>query len=217
MPPVAKKIPHELEIHGDVRIDEYYWLRERDNPEVLAYLDAENAYTANVMAHTQGLQEKLFQELKGRTEPDEESVPYKYGDYYYYHRYEKGRDYPIYCRKKGSLSAAEQILLDVNKIAAGHEYFDVPEFEPSPDHKFGAFTVDTTGRYLFTLQFVDLESGEILPDQITNITDVFEWAADSRNVLYVQQDPETFRFDRVLRYEIGSNSPQLVYEEPDET
>ena len=217
MPPEAKKTPRKLEIHGDVRIDDYYWLRERDNPEVLAYLEAENAYTANVMAHTQGLQEKLFQELKGRTEPDEESVPYKYGAYYYYHRYEKGRDYPIYCRKKGSLSAAEQILLDVNKIAAGHEYFDVPEFEPSPDHKFGAFTVDTTGRYFFTLQFVELESGEILPDQITNISDVFEWFADSRNVLYVQQDPETFRFDRVLRYEIGSNSPQLVYEEPDET
>ena len=217
MPPVAKKIPHKLEIHGDVRIDNYYWLNERGNPEVLAYLETENAYAASVMAHTQGLQDKLFRELKGRGEPEEESVPYKYGDYYYYHRYEKGREYPIYCRKKGSIAAAEQILLDVNKIAAGHEYFDVSEFEPSPDHKIAAFAVDITGRYLFTLQFVDLESGEILPDRITNMTDVFEWAGDSRNVLYVQQDSETYRFDRVLRYEIGSNSPQLVYEEPDET
>ncbi len=217
MPPMPKKIPRQLEVHGDVRIDDYLWLKERDNPEVIAYLEAENAHTAKAMAHTEGLQEKLFQELKGRTEPNEESVPYKYGDYFYYHRFEKGREYPIYCRRKGSLSGDEQVLLDVNTIAAGHEYFDVADFEPSPDHKYAAFAVDIRGRYFFTLQFVDLESGEILADRIDNITDVFEWAADSKNVLYVKQDPDTFRFDRVLRYAIGSDAPELVYEEPDES
>jgi oligopeptidase B len=204
-------------MHGDVRIDDYFWLNQRDNPEVLAYLEQENAYTARVMAHTADLQEKLFQELKSRTQPEEESVPYKYGNYFYYHRYEKGREYPIYCRKKGSMSADEVILLDVNKIAEGHDYYDVDEFEPSPDQRYAAFSLDIVGRRFYTLHFVDLETGELLADSIPDITDNFEWAADSKTVLYTKQDPESLRWDRVYRHEIGSSSHELVYEEMDET
>ncbi len=184
MPPIPKKIPHRLEIHGDVRTDDYFWLNERDNPEVLAYLEGENAYTAKLMAHTEALQEKLFQELKSRTQPEEESVPYKYGDYFYYHRYEKDREYPIFCRKKGPLSGDEEILLDVNKLAEGHDYYDVDEFEPSPDHSIGAFPVDIVGRRFYTLHFVDLETGELLADSIPDITGNFEWAGDSKTVFY---------------------------------
>ena len=217
MPPVAKKVPQQLKIHGDVRTDDYFWLNERDNPDVIAYLEAENAYTARVMAHTVDLQEKLFHELMSRTEPEEESVPYRYGDYFYYYRYEKGRDYPIYCRKKGSLLANEEVLLDVNKLAEGHDYYDVDDFEPSPDHRFGAFPVDVVGRRFYTLHFVDLETGEILTDSIPDITDDFEWAGDSSTVFYAKQDPDTLRWDRVYRHKIGSRSHELVYEELDET
>lgn len=217
MPPVAKKLPHRLELHGDVRIDDYFWLNERDNLDVLAYLEEENAYAAKVMAHTAKLQETLFQEMKSRTEPEEESVPYRYGDYFYYYRYEKDREYPIYCRRKGSLDAEEEILLDVNRVAEGHDYYDVDDFEPSSDHKLGAFPVDVVGRRFYTLKFVDLETGELLDDSIPGITDNFEWAGDGKTVLYVKQDLETLRWDRIYRHEIGSDTHELVYEEEDET
>lgn len=217
MPPVAKKLPHRLELHGDVRIDDYFWLNERDNLDVLAYLEEENAYAAKVMAHTAKLQETLFQEMKTRTEPEEESVPYRYGDYFYYYRYEKDREYPIYCRRKGSLDAEEEILLDVNRVAEGHDYYDVDDFEPSSDHKLGAFPVDVVGRRFYTLKFVDLETGELLDDSIPGITDNFEWAGDGKTVLYVKQDLETLRWDRIYRHEIGSDTHELVYEEEDET
>jgi oligopeptidase B len=217
MPPNARKIPHSLEMHGDVRNDDYFWLNERDNPQVLAYLEAENAYTARVMAHTVDLQEKLFQELKSRTQPEEESVPFKYGDYYYYERYLTGREYPIYCRRKGSMEGDEQVLLDVNEIAEGYEYYDVAEFEPSPNHRYAAFPVDVVGRRFYTLQFVDLETGELLADKIADITDNFEWAGDSKTVFYVKQDPETLRWDRIYRHEVGSGLHELVYEEKDDT
>ncbi len=217
VPPSAQKIPHRLEIHNDVRTDDYFWLNERGSPEVLAYLEEENAYAAQVMAHTVEFQERLLEELKSRSEPEEESVPYKYGDYFYYHRYEKNQDYPIFYRKKGSVSGDEEILLDVNKLAEGHDYFDVEEFEPSPDHKLGAFPVDVVGRRFYTLRFVDLETGEILADSVPDITDEFEWAGDSNTVFYVRQDPDTLRWDRVYRHEIGSDTHELVYEETDDT
>ena len=216
MPPKAKKIPQRLEIHGDVRVDDYFWLNERDNPEVLAYLAEENVYTAKAMAHITDLQEKLFQELKSRTQPEEESVPYKYGDYHYYHRFEKGSDYPIFCRKKGSMSAEEEMLFDVNKHAKRYHYYDVDEFEPSPDHKYAAFPLDIVGRRFYTLHFVDLETGELLADSIPDITDNFEWAGDNKTVFYSKQDPETLRWDRVYRHELGSDSNNLVYQEDDE-
>jgi oligopeptidase B len=216
-PPVADKRPTEMTMHGDVRIDDYYWLNQRDDPEVLAYLAAENAYTEAVMAHTAGLQEKLFQELKSRIQAEEESVPYEYGGYFYYHRYEKDREYPIYCRRKGRMSGDEEILLDVNELAEGYDYFDVEEFEPSPDQKYAAFPVDIVGRRFYTLQFVDLDTGDLLDDGIPDVTDDFEWAGDSRTIFYVKQDPDTLRWNRVYRHEIGSDSNELVYEEHDET
>ena len=217
MPPVPKKIPHRLEIHGDVRTDDYFWLNERDNPDVLAYLKDENAYTAELMAQTEGLQETLFQELRSRSQPEEESVPYKYSDYFYYHRYEKDREYPIYCRKKGSMAGDEQILLDVNKVAEGHDYCDVEEFEASPDQRYAAFPVDTVGRRFYTLHFVDLGTAELLADSIPDITANFEWAGDGKTVFYTKQDPDTLRWNRVFRHEIGTDSHTLVYEEKYDT
>ena len=159
MSPTLKKIPHKLKIHGDVRIDDYYWLNERNHPDVLAYLEEENTYTAKIMAKTADLQEILFHELKSRVKPDEESVPYKYGNYFYYYRYEKDRDYPIYYRKQESVTGDEEILLDVNKVAQGHNYYDVRGFEASPNQKYGAFLVDTVGRRFYTLHFIDCECG----------------------------------------------------------
>ena len=217
MLPTLKKIPHKLKIHGDVRIDDYYWLNERNHPDVLAYLEEENAYTAKIMAKTVGLQEILFQELKSRVKPDEESVPYKYGNYFYYYRYEKDRDYPIYYRKKGSVTGDEEILLDVNKVAQGHSYYDVRGFEASPNQKYGAFLVDIVGRRFYTLHFIDFESGEVMQDRIPDIAYNYEWAGDSKTVFYTKQDLETMRWESVYRYEMGSNSHNLVYEEKDNT
>ena len=217
MSPTLKKIPHKLEIHGDVRIDDYFWLNERDHPDVLAYLEEENAYTAKIMAKTAGLQEMLFQELKSRVQPDEESVPYKYGDYFYYYRYEQDRDYPIYYRKKESVTGDEEILLDVNKIAQGHDYYDVRDFEVSPDQRYAAFLVDTIGRRFYTLRFVDLKSGEVMQDSIPDIAYNYEWTGDSKTVFYTKQDPESMRWKDVYRHEMGSNSHELVYEEKDNT
>ena len=145
-PPMAKIEPVSLEKHGHVRTDNYFWLKERDNPDVIAYLEAENAYTEAATAHTAELREAIFEEIKGRIKQDDASVPYKRDDYFYYRRYEEGQEYPIYCRKKGSLDAAEEILLDVNKLAEGHEFFAVSGVRVSTDHSVLSYGFDTVGR-----------------------------------------------------------------------
>src|SRR5690606_35079196 len=149
--PMPQKIPEKLEIHGDVRIDNYFWLNERENPDVIAYLDAENAYADEAMAPYEGLQDVLFEEMKARIKQDDRSVPYRDGDYWYYYRYEEGREYPIYCRKKGTLDAPEEILLDVNVGAEGEEFYSVRGFTVSPDHTKATYGVDTTGRRFYTV------------------------------------------------------------------
>ncbi len=218
-PPVAKIKPTRLEKHGHVRIDNYYWLRERDNPEVIAYLEAENAYTDAVMAHTKELQEKLFQEIKGRIKEDDRSVPYKLDDYYYYTRYEPGKEYPIYCRKKGSLEAPEEVMLDANELARGHGFFAVRGTEVSFNQDLLAFSVDTVGRRIYTLQVKDLSTGEILPDRIPEVTGNVAWANDNKTIFYSKQDLVTLRPYQIYRHTLGSDPSQdvLVYEEPDET
>ena len=216
-PPTAEKKPVELQIHGDVRIDDYFWLNERENPAVINYLEAENAYIESMLTETSGLQKRLVEEMKSRIKQDDVSAPYKHGEYYYYYRLEEGQEYPIYCRRKGSMNADEEVLLDVNKEAEGETYFSVRGFKISPDHKRAGYGVDTTGRRFYDLRFIDLESGEKLADQIDDVTGIYEWAADSNTLFYVRQDPETLRWDRIYRHELGSGDDELVFEEQDET
>jgi oligopeptidase B len=211
------KKPVRLEIHGDVRSDEYFWLRERDNPDVIAYLEEENAHTEEVMRPLAGLQKTLFDEMKARIKQEDQSAPYRHGDYFYYQRYEKGSEYPVYARKKGSLEAEEEVLLDVNELAGSTEYFALRGFKVSPDHRIAVYGVDTRGRRFYDLFFLDLESKALLGDQIEDVTSNFEWANDSRTLLYAVQHPETLRSYRVYSHELGSESDKLVYEEADET
>ena len=215
--PVAEKKPHELEAHGDVRIDDYYWLRERSNPEVLAYLEAENTYTAAVMAPTEELQAQLFEELTNRIQPDDSTVPARYHGYYYYKRYEKDLEYPIHCRREGSLEAPEEIILDVNQVAEGHDFCSVRGVAVSPDTRLLAWAVDTVGRRKYTIRVTDLQTGEALTDVIPEVTGNLVWANDSRTVLYARQDPETLRSYQIYRHRLGTQPSEdvLVYEETD--
>jgi oligopeptidase B len=217
--PVAEKIPHELELHGDLRVDDYYWLRERANPEVLAYLEAENAYTSSMMAETEVLQGELFEELKNRLEPDESTVPALFDGYYYYKRYEGGLEYPIHCRRQGSVEAPEEIILDVNRVAEGHDFCSVRGVAVSPDTRLLAWALDTVGRRKYTINFTDLESGEALSDVIPAVTGNLVWANDSRHLFYAKQDPETLRSYQVYRHLLGTDPAEdvLVYEETDPT
>ena len=217
-PPVATVTPQELEIHGDVRVDNYYWLKDREDPAVIAYLEAENEYTEAVMAHTEGLQEDLYQEIVGRIKQDDDSVPYKKGKYFYYDRYEEGDNYPIYCRKKGSLDADEEIVIDANKLAEGHEFFSMWGLEVSPDGKTVAYATDTVGRRFNTVRFRNLETGEDLPDVITDVTPNGEWANDNKTFFYTKQDPETLRSYQIYKHVLGTDpsEDELVYEERDE-
>ena len=218
-PPVAKKDPTTLEKHGHTRIDDYYWLRERDNPDVIDYLKAENEYTEAMTAQTEGLQETLFEEFKARIKQTDISVPYKKDDYYYYRRTEAGKEYPIYCRKRGSLEAAEEVMLNVNAMAAGHEFFAVSGREISQNQNLLAYAVDTVGRRIYTIRFKNLRTGEVLTDEIENVTPNMAWANDNRTLFYARQDPVTLRFYRIYKHVLGADptKDELVFEETDDT
>lgn len=217
--PVAKVIPKELVKHNHVRIDPYYWLNERENPEVIAYLNQENAYYEQQTAHTKAFQESLFEEMKARIKEDDESVPYFYNGYYYITRFEKGQDYPIYSRKKGSLTAQEEILFDCNVLAKGHSYFQLGGISISPDNKFASFGVDTKGRRIYSIQIKNLETGEILSDKIENVTGGSVWANDNATIFYTQQDKITLRADKVFRHKLGTDAKNdvLIFDEKDDT
>jgi oligopeptidase B len=219
LPPSAKIQPTILEKHGDQRVDNYFWLNARTNPEVIAYLEAENAYTESMMAHTKDLQEKLFEEFKTRIKQTDISVPYKQDDYYYYSRTEDGKDYPIYCRKKGSLEAAEEIMLDVNELAKGHDFYAVSTRAISANQELLAFAADTVGRRIYTLRFKNLTTGEMLSDVIPAVTGNAAWANDNKTLFYAKQDPVTLRSYRIYRHELDTepSTDVLVYEEQDET
>ena len=217
--PTAEIKPESLEIHGDIRVDNYYWLKDRENPRVIEYIKSENAYTDAVMLPTKELQETLFAEIKGRIKQDDSSVPYKLDDYYYYKRYERGQEYPIYCRKRGSLAADEEIMLDVNQMADGHDYFSVAGRVVSWEQDLLAFAVDTLGRRFYTIQFKNLTSGETLQDIIPAVTGDMAWANDNKTLFYVKQDPNTLRSFQIYKHIIGTDSKKdkLVYEEKDKT
>ncbi|MGE0090721.1 MAG: S9 family peptidase [Bacteroidales bacterium] len=217
-PPDVKPIPKELTIHGDTRIDNYYWLNERENPEVIAYLEAENEYTKAILKPTEKLQEDLFTELKSRIKEDDESVPYKENGYFYYSRYETGKEYPIYCRKKDNLESPEEIMLNVNEMAAGHDYFQVSGLSVSLDNKLLAFGVDTVSRRNYTIYIKNLETGELLADAISNTVGYAEWANDNKTFFYVKKDQTTLRSFQIYRHELSNSTPDfLVYQEDDET
>ena len=218
-PPQAKVLPTKLEKHGHQRIDNYYWLNKRDNPEVLAYLTAENEYAKAAMAHREGLEEALFEEIRGRIKQTDLSVPYKLDDYFYYTRFEEGKEYPLYCRKLRTLEADEELMLDVNVLAEGHEYCSVGGLAISFGQGILAYAVDTQGRRIYTIRFKDLGSGELLPDMIPEVTGNLAWANDNRTLFYSKQDPATLRSFQIYRHSLGTEGGQdeLVYEETDET
>lgn len=213
-----KKAPHRMENHGDVRVDDYFWMKERDTAPVLDYLRSENRRTDEALASTVGLQEKLYTEMRSRVKEDDSTVPLPYDDYFYYVRFEQGKEYAIHARKKGSLAATEEILLNGNDMAKGFEFFELSSVQPSPDHRYIAFATDTKGRRIYELKFKDTKTGEILKDKIEAVTPNFTWAADSKTVFFVKQDAETLRAHQLYRYEVGSGkAPELVYEEKDTT
>lgn len=217
--PRAPRHPKELTAHGDVRIDPYYWLNDRNDPEVIKYLEAENAYTEAQLKHTEALQEKLYKEITGRIKQEDQSVPYRENEYYYLTRYEEGKEYPIYARKKGSLEAEEEIMLNANELAEPHNYYQIGGREVSPDNRFLAFGEDTVSRRIYTLRFKNLETGEMLEDQIPNTTGNAAWANDNETVFYTLRDETTLRGYKVMRHRLGTplRDDVEVYHEADET
>lgn len=216
--PRAKKITRRLKKHGDVRVDPYYWMNQRDSPEVLAYLAAENAYAETKLKPLEEFQEKIFQELKSRYKKEEETLPYFFNGYWYIIRYEAGRDYPIFTRKRTSLSATEEILLDANELAQEHEYVDVGVVSASPDNQLLAFTVDFDGDRVYSLFLKNLVTGEMVPTALSNCSEKPVWSADSRYFFYITKDA-ALRDYQVWRHEVGTENTAdvLVYEETDET
>lgn len=218
-PPVAKIVPKTLEKHGDKRIDNYYWLNERENPEVIDYLNKENEYYQKSTAHTKQFQDDLFLEMKGRIKEDDSSVPYFYNGYYYITRYETGKDYPIYARKKGSLDAKEEILFDCNEMAKGHSYFNLGGLNISEDNKWAAFGVDLVSRRQYTIQIKNLETGEILPVKLENTTGGSTWAGDNKTLFYTRKDSQTLRSDKIYKHTLGTEAAAdvMVFHEKDDT
>ncbi|MEM1328514.1 MAG: S9 family peptidase [Bacteroidota bacterium] len=202
--PNPKKVPHELTAHGETRIDPYYWMREKEDKEVIAYLNSENDYTKAKTAHLENLQEQLFEEIKGRIKEEDISVPYFYNEYYYLTRYEKGGEYPIHSRKKGSLEAAEEILLNVNELAKDHDYYNIAGQAISPNNRYLAYGEDTLSRRIYNIRIKDLETGELLDEVLENTTGSAVWANDNQTIFYTAKDPETLRSFKVFRHTLGT-------------
>ena len=215
--PIAKIIPKKLTAHGDTRIDNYFWLNDRENQDVLDYLKDENDYYEAQTAHTKTFEADLFEEMKSRIKEDDTSVPYKYNGYWYVVKYQKGKDYPIYTRKKERLDADEELLFDCNTMAEGHSYFRLVGLSVSPDNTMVTFGVDTTGRRQYQLKIKNLLTNELLPDLIQNTTGSSTWANDNKTIFYAQKDEQTLRSDRIYKHRIGDIEDQLVFEELDET
>jgi oligopeptidase B len=217
--PIASIKPKKLEKHGDVRMDNYFWLNDRENPEVIEYLNKENDYYNQMTASTKEFQSELFEEMKGRIKEDDESVPYLYNGYYYITRYEKGKDYPIYSRKKGSLDAAEEIMFNCNEMAEGQKYFQLGGVSISNDNQLAVFCTDVIGRRIYTLQIKNLITGEILTDKVEQTTGNAVWANDNKTIFYTKQDEKTLRPDKVYKHKVGVDTAkdELVYFEKDDT
>jgi oligopeptidase B len=214
-PPAAEKKPHVTVTHGDSLLDNYFWMREKTNPEVVKYLETENAYADAVMDPTKPLQETLYNEMLGRIKETDENVPYRKGGYYYYSRTEQGKQYAIQCRRKGSMTAPEEVILDLNEMSKGHAFISIGDMEISDDGNFCAFSTDTTGFRQYNLAVKDLRSGAMLPDNAPRVTSVV-WAGDNNTVFYVQEDPVSKRSFQAFRHTLGGKTDEMIYEEKDE-
>ncbi len=217
-PPVAARVAARFDLHGDLRIDPYYWLRDGTDPEVIRYLEAENRYTAAAMRPAEALQEKIFQEIVGRIKETDLTVPARVGDYFYYIKTEQGKQYPIWCRKEGSTDGPEELLLDGNVLGRGEKYFRVGVFEMSPNQNLLAYSIDTAGDESYTLFVKDLETGELLEDRVPNTYYSVHWANDNRTLFYNVIDPLTKRPYKLFRHKLGAapESDVVVYHETDE-
>jgi oligopeptidase B len=217
--PIAKKESQELSIHGNTRVDNYYWLNDRENPEVIKYLEDENAYTESILKPTEKFQEDLFEEMKSRIKETDESVPYKKNGYFYYTRYEEGKEYPIYCRKEGSLDSEEEIMLDVNEMAEGYDYYQVSGLSVSLDNKMLAYGVDTVSRRMYTIYIKNLETGEIYNDKMSITEGYAIWANDNKTLFYTKKDEETLRSNKIFKHILWdvSGTDVEIYSEDDET
>lgn len=216
-PPVAKKVKKELTIHGDTRVDNYYWLNERENPEVIKYLEAENAYTDTLMKHTEDFQQNLYDEMVGRIKKTDESVPYKKNGYYYYSRTEGDAEYPLICRKKGSLDAEEEIILNIPEMAKGEAFFAVGDYEISTNNELIAYSVDNVSRRKYTIYVKNLKTGEVYADKIENTSGSITWANDNKTIFYTKKDEQTLLPFQVYTHELGAKADKLIYEEKDNT
>lgn len=214
-PPMAEKKTKTTNIHGTTLVDDYFWLREKTNPAVLAHLQAEDAYTETVMKPTAALQEKLYQEMLSHIKQTDTNVPYRAGNHFYYTRTEEGKQYPIFCRRKGSLEAPEEIVLDQNELAKGQKFMSVGTFQPSNDGNLLAYSTDNTGYRQYVLQIKDLRTGQLFPERIERVTS-FTWANDNKTFFYVTEDPVTKRSDKFFRHVLGTDKMGLVYDEKDE-
>lgn len=214
-PPAAKKVPHTTKIHGYTLVDDYFWMREKANPDVIAHLEAENAYTERVMAPTKGLQETLYKEMLGRIKQTDLSVPSRVGDYFYYSRTEEGRQYPFMCRRKGSMEGPEELLLDLNQLAEGKKYLGLGVYVVSDDHNWLAYSTDTNGYRQYTLYVKDLRTGKLSTEQIERAGAVV-WANDNRTLFYTTEDAVSKRSDKFWRHVVGGKGSDLIYEETDE-
>src|SRR5687768_15065503 len=214
-PPMAEKKTKTTNIHGETLVDEYFWLREKTNPAVMAHLQAEEAYTESIMKPTAPLQEKLYNEMLSHIKQTDSNVPYRCGNYFYYSRTEEGKQYPIYCRKKGSLDAPEEIILDQNELAKGQKFMSVDAFAPSDDGNLLAYSTDNTGYRQFLLQVKDLRTGKVLPERVERVNNI-AWATDNKTIFYVTEDAVTKRNDKFFRHVLGSDKYDLIYDEKDE-
>ncbi len=214
-PPMAERKTKTTEIHGYKMVDDFFWLREKSNPQVTAYLEAENSYTEAAMKHTAALQEKLYNEMVGHIKETDENVPYRQGDYFYYSRTVKGMQYPIFARKRGSTEAKEEITLDLNEMAKGLKYLGLGAYAVSDDGNYLAFSTDTTGYRQFKLQIKDLRTGQLLPDSVERVGSVM-WATDNKTIFYSTEDAVTKRSDKFFRHVIGTDKSDLVFEDKDE-
>jgi len=218
-PPVAKQIPKELIAQNDVRVDNYFWLNDRENHEVIDYLEQENAYCESKMKHTEQFQKDLFEEMKSRIKEDDQSVPYKYNGYWYIVKFETGKDYPIYFRRKEAIDAPDELLFDCNKMAEGQSYFKLTGISISPDNSKVAFALDTVGRRQYTIHIKDLKTNELFPERITNATGSSTWANDNKTLFYTSKNEQTLRSEKVLKHILGTDpkNDELVYHEDDDT
>ena len=217
--PIAKQIPKNLTMHDDVRVDEFYWLNDRENPEVIDYLNKENDYYNAHTGHTKKFQTDLFDEMKSRIKEDDSSVPYKYNGYWYITKYEKGKDYPIYTRKKETLEAAEELLFDCNDMAKDHSYFRLVGLNINSNNDLISYGIDTTGRRQYTLHIKDLKTNEVFKDEISNTTGGSTWANDNKTLFYTLKDETTLRSEAIYKHRLNTDqkSDELIYEETDDT